>query len=193
MSDQEHSMMSDNAKLMGWVGYVIDSWATSLLPFLRFDFGKEFFGFQAVAVLILIPVYSLFWYPENPVPLFYYLCVFLGLLILHRARTFWRMAKGRYEGHSRYSGTPWMVFPYRRLSEFQVKLFAEPLHVILAGYLIESFSRPLGWYFINGGICLFLSQAVNEWSFRRQSTAMSDAVIEQEYVAEQFRRQRHES
>ena len=58
---QNRNFFEDAKGLMSWMTLIVQTLATSVQPFLHCRFGERYFGMQALAVLILIPLYSLCW------------------------------------------------------------------------------------------------------------------------------------
>lgn len=63
------------------LGFVIDAWATSLQVFLHCRFGERFFGPQAPAVLLLIPIYMVGWPHDDLRPMLLYLPAYLFMCL----------------------------------------------------------------------------------------------------------------
>lgn len=175
------------AAAMNVLGLLIRTWATSVEVLLHKRFGDRYFGVQAAAVLLLIPIYSLFWQGHDVLPLMCFMLVYLGAVMVARLDIVSRKRNGA-RIHSFYGGFPWYINARTKLSELQCKKYFEPLYVAAAGlglYLLGE--QPLGVYFVIAGACLFLSVAISDLEFERRAAAMNDQVIEQEYVAERFR------
>lgn len=163
--------------------------AVSLEVFLHTGIGERYLGMQAFAVLVLVPVYMLFWpgYDLRPMTAFWWAYfVMCGFVRLGAAV---RRKRGEH-GHSRYTGWPRGMTERAKLSELTVKRMFEPMYVLVCGYFIRQVNPPLGTYLMlaAGGLCI--SASANEAEQRMQVMDLNDAVIAQETVAEQFRQMR---
>jgi len=179
-----------HAATMNALGFVARTWATSIEVFFHKRVGDRYLGLNAAAVLLLIPIYSLFWQGYDLRPLMWFLMVYLGAVVIARLGVVTRK-RGGVRIHSFYSGYPRFMNGRSKLSEVQWKKCVEPFVSAFfgAGLYVQG-ERPLGAYLMIAGACLFISVAIAELQFQQRATAMNDQVIEQEYVAERFREMR---
>ncbi len=80
--------------------FLVNTWAVSIEVFLHKGIGSRYLGFQAAAVLGLIPIYSLFWEGYDIEPLMLFLVAYVLALLARR------LSKQQYSGHSFYCGFP---------------------------------------------------------------------------------------
>jgi hypothetical protein len=187
---QQQSSGPSHAATMNALGFVFRTWATSVEVLLHKRVGDRYLGLQAAAVLLLIPIYAMFWPGYDLRPLMWFLPVYLGGVAIARLD----VLTGKRNGlriHSFYSGYPRCMNRKTKMTELQCKRYFEPLYVASIGlglYLLGE--QPLGVYFMIAGACLFISVSMAQLQFEQRAKAMNDQVIEQEYVAERFREMR---
>jgi hypothetical protein len=175
---------------MNALGFVVRTWATSVEVLLHKRVGDRYLGLQAAAVLLLIPIYSMFWQGYNVGPLMWFLLVYLGAVAVARLNVVTRKRNG-IRIHSFYTGFPRCMNKRTKMTELRCKQYFEPLYVASAGlglYLLGE--QPLGAYLMIAGACLYISVTMAAIQFDQRAAAMNDQVIEQEYVAERFREMR---
>ena len=190
MSEQQPRGFFDDAKTgMVWLTFLVRVLATSVEPFRHRRFGSQYFGFQALAVFVLIPVYAACWEGHDIAPLFYFLAAFIVMCAVARFGTLVRYMRNDHE-HSRYSGYPRIMLMFPRLNELTVKRGIEPLLVLLAGIFTLPHSEPLGMYLIIAAFGLFSSVHLNYSYERQRAQDMYDAMIDQQNVTERFREMR---
>lgn len=166
--------------------------ACSVEPFLHKHFGVNYFGLQAFAVLIVAPVFGALAFPHhNLMPLM----VFLGLYLLAVLRAKGEAQRLRARGvniHTRFNGWPRSLkLSASAEQEQRCKSIGEPLLVGIWGTLIYlGFNQPLGAWLIFAACSLGVSNGMYRMRVQRQVDDMSDAMIEQEMLAEEVRRMR---
>jgi hypothetical protein len=172
--------------------FVCRIWAMSLEVFLHRDLGERYLGWNAAAVWVLVPLYLLGWQGYDCRPMVLFLPVYLAVCLAARAG----MARRRLRGeqcHSMYTGWPRFLGPKAKISELRMKQVWEPAVTMLLGWAVrDEFNAPLGTYLMIGGVCLFISVSTSTAVERMQALDLSDAVLEQEMVAERFREMRGE-
>jgi hypothetical protein len=169
--------------------FLVDAWATSAEVFLRREFGWNYIGAQAAAVVVLVPIFMMLWPGYDPRPLAWFLVAYLVMCVIARLQAGWRRMRGD-ANHSYYSGWPWLMGIFRRWSEVTVKRWVEPALVGILAALIGEHNAPLASYLVGSALCLFVSGHAREESVRKRVEAMKDAAIEQEIIAERFREMR---
>ncbi len=187
---QQQSSGPSYAATMNVLGLAVRTAATSLEVFFHKRVGDRYLGLNAAAVLLLIPIYSLFWQGYDLRPLMWFLVAYLGAVVIARLGVVTRKRNG-VRIHSFYSGYPRFMNGRSKLSEVQWKKCVEPFvsGFFGAGLYVQG-ERPLGAYLMIAGACLFISVAMAELQFHHRAMALNDQVIEQEYVAERFREMR---
>ena len=190
MDQQPQRGFLDDAKaVMGWMTLLVQTLATSVQPFLHCRFGERYFGFQALAVFVLIPVYAACWEGYDITPLFYFLAAFVVMCAVARIGMLVRYLRNDHE-HSRYSGYPRIMRLFPRLNELTVKRGIEPMLVFLVGIFTLPHSEPLGMYLIIAAFGLFSSVHLSFSYERQRAQDMYDVMIEQQNLTERFREMR---
>lgn len=171
-----------------FVELTVYGWVLSIEVFLRSHFGSRYIGAQGATVLLLVPVYAMFWEKSHDVrPLFLFLLAYLGLCLSHRLTMFWRTRNGE-DVHSRYTGKSHMQFKKVHISEVAVKKYVDPLVAIIGGLEIcWIWNVPLGVYVMIGGVLMHLSVVLQQRSIRQRSRDLNDSFIDHQQVSEQFR------
>lgn len=163
---------------------LVNAHASTLTPLSRTDFGSEGLGMPGFIGLFLILGWGCYF---NCYPMFIYFLVWMGVLLCQRVKTFINWRRGVIV-HTHYNGYPWIVrrfFP--RLSEPNAKA-VEAFAFFGIGGVIAQFIPPLGWYFMLGLPSILASEAIIVATTKRRLQAMRDAEIEQQYLAEMYRR-----
>ncbi len=184
---QQPSSGPNVAGMANAIGFLVHTWAASVEVFLRKDFGDRFLGIHAAAVLLLVPVFGVFWEGYDVRPLFWFVPVYLGAVAVARLGMAWRKRKGIHI-HSFYSGFPRCMKAHSRVSEVQFKRYFEPILAASTGVTFCIMGeQPLGVFLMIAGASVYLSVTMSELQFAQRAAAMNDQVIEQQYVAERFR------
>jgi hypothetical protein len=165
--------------------------AVSVEVFLHKGMGERYLGLQAAAVLLLVPVYSLFWPGYDLRPLMLFLPAYLVMCFVARAGIAARLKRGEH-CHSHYTGWPHGIKPGTKCSELTAKRVVEPAIVMMAGFLLRQFNPPLGTYLMFAAAGLLISVSASDAEQRTRSLDINDAVIDQEQVADRFREMRSE-
>ena len=189
-SNSQASHADDTRMGLNFLFVVARVWAISLEMFLHRDMGIRFPGGLGACVLLFVPLYGCFWEGHNLVPLFRFLIAYVAMCFLHRISAVRQSICGRSSGHSYYNGTPIVCRLFKNLPEDQAKQRVEPVLVISSGLLCLVWNQPLGCYLIGGAIALLMSEGVAGMVKRQRVLDMHDAIIEQQLLAEQFRKQR---
>jgi hypothetical protein len=168
--NNHHSGADDRTAALNILGLVLDTWATSLQVFLHHGFGERFFGPQAAAVLLLIPIYMVGWPHDDLRPILLYLPAYLAMCLVHRLDMAARRLRGEPPVHSRYNGSPVFMKWFGRMPEITVKTVMEPLLLFIAGALVRSDNRPFGTYLMIGAVCLFVQSHMGVTWMRIRAT-----------------------
>jgi len=172
----------------GVVTWVMEALATSVAVFLHYDFGKRYFGSQAALVLLIVPLFALFFPHDNVGPLFGFVVVYFCAVALHRGRRL--TGRTKWAGHSYYNGRPRLADLQPTWNESFIKRIIEPIFVISVGYGISRVNVPLGSYVAVAGFCLFFMESLNATLLADRAMDLNDAVLEQQHLAERFRQTR---
>jgi hypothetical protein len=163
--------------------------ATSAEVFLRRGFGERYFGLQAAAVLLAVPLYGLLWEGHDLSLLMLFLALYIAAWCTARIGITRRRIAGAIE-HSQYGGWPVLLSarPFRGMSELTAKRLVEPLFVLASGVGVAQVDPPLGSYLMlaAGGMAVSVRLAFGYQ--RARLVDMRDAFIEQKNLMERFRR-----
>lgn len=175
--------------MASWMTLLCQVLETSVVVFLRRGFGQRYFSKQAVLVIPLVLLYTLFWEGHDLRPLLVFLGLYMLCWAVARAGIIRRGIKGDVE-HSYYSGTPsvlrWKLFR-GRLSERRAKATVEPLLVFAFGLAFMDWNRPLGSYLLLAAGGMLMSMGIARSYERARLMDMRDSYIEQRSLAELFR------
>ncbi len=156
---------------------LITGMACCLLPLCRSGFGMGAFypgGLVALAIMFCYAGFS-----ECPEDMGVFFCLWLPLVLLHRARTLLRAVRGDYE-HSKYDGWPWLSMWLCRLpprQELAAKGIADPLLLLLAGLVLGMIRPKLGLFVSAGGVAVFAKAAIEHLVEMSHDRAQRDAEM----------------
>jgi hypothetical protein len=170
---------------LNWIAFISRTGAVTVEVFLHSRFGERYIAMEAVAALVLIPVFGLFWPDSDVLPLMQFMGVYLFMCLMARIGVTARRLRGNGE-HSRYTGYPHLVRMFG-LPEVAVKRFVEPIVVAFAGAVANPLNEPLGGYLMFAAVCLFISTNLDDMWTRTRAIDVHDAVIEQQMAARRFR------
>lgn len=153
-------------------------------------FGERYLGLQSGVAALLILLYPAFGEREDPRPLLVFLGCYLVMLQVVRVRTWWRSRRGTAQPHSFFTGTPRLMRLLGKVSEAKIKSLIEPTLVFFIGMITMYCSKPLGSYLMLASIGLFLTMDLALGFERKRAIDMHDSLIDQQNVAERFRRMR---
>jgi hypothetical protein len=183
---------SDTANNLNVLLFVAHAWATSVEVFLHTAPGSRYLGFQALAVLLLVPFNVLFWEGHDVRALLWFIPAYFLACIIARIGMLRRWRRGE-TCHSYYSGTPRLMGPKAKCTELTFKRFVEPVVLLAVGFLVRQLGEaPFGTYLMVAAACLFISVNAGIYCQQVQVMDMRDAVIGQEILAERFRESRRE-
>lgn len=173
---------------LAWLSQVLE---TSLAVFFRSGFGRRYLGGQALAVFLIVLVFSACWPNDDPRPLLWFLALYFVGCIWARLGTARQVRRGIIQ-HSYYSGTPqlmrWPII--RRMREATVKTLIEPLVVFFAAAYLMPLNEPLASYLLIAAIGQMLSQGMARSYEEQRLMNARDAYLEQQQLAERFRERR---
>lgn len=178
---------NDGRKFMMFGAIILSAITTTGHVFLHRGFGARFFGLQALAPLLIIPAFGLFFPGHDQTALLTFLAVYLVTVFGLRIESIFRRPKECV--HSRYDGTPYLsqVPLFRRLSELTIKRFIEPCMLGLIATWVLSWDQPLGFYLLMAAfVCLATANSAEAYE-RMRAREATDALIEQQQVGERIR------
>jgi hypothetical protein len=187
MNNEGYMPPEEQNKVMnGFIWVIVRAFATSVTVFLRHNFGEAYLGPQAVAVLLIIPLFAGSFPGHDQVPILYFLGAYLCMCLYSRLCVLRRWWQGiRY--HSQYSGTPWLLGVISTFSEPIVKTWIEPPLTILLGYCLLDWNDPLGSWIFYSGIALWIIELQSAWNSYQDLRGMRDSYLEQLYMNRRFR------
>jgi hypothetical protein len=158
--------------------------ALTVEVFLHCGFGSRYVGCGFVGIPIIF-CFALHFADQHPLPLLCYLAAYGVMWLIAAICTLIRCWGGRDTVHSRYTGRPylWRLLP--NWNEENVK-HGEAVAVILLGYAIHHFNRPLGDYLMIAAALVLLRGYSLVAQRRERAIQMKDSVIEQGLIAERF-------
>jgi hypothetical protein len=166
--------------------FICQTWSTSIEVFLHRDMGERYLGLQAFCVVLLVPIFGLFWEGYDLEPLFLFISAYMVMCYVNRVQMVARRKRGE-QCHSRYSGWPRFLGPKAKFSEMTMKRIVEPVITLLIGAVVRDSNAPLGTYLMLGAVAMFITVSASQQAHRAQAQEMYDAVAEQEMVADTFR------
>ena len=155
-------------------------------PILRTQFCLRYFGIQSLCGLFAVPLWTLLWPEEDPLPVWLFWALFVLMQLRCRIESSLMAARGQFI-HSRYNGRPRLAFIFRRTDEVKLKAGFEPLLVMVTGVLLMPVSQPLGSYLLVAGFCLLVNHAAIESVERARAMEIHDAMLEQQDLAARVR------
>lgn len=148
-------------------------------------FGVRYFGIQALAGLVNIPLWMLFWPGASPLCLILFGLAVLAMMAYTRARMVMRR-EHRPMFHSRYSGQPRLARVFGIHREQAIKCVAEPLAVFLTGGLVSTLDAPLGTYLMASAAGLWASANIIEAVIRARVVDLNDQMLENREVFDRW-------
>jgi hypothetical protein len=164
---------------------VMAALAASAWPFCRIRFGREGLGLAALLAGGLMLLVGCFAQADE---MFAFLFAWLLAVIYQRAMTV-SMEKKGIRQHSRYTGFPWicMLLTFGRMPEEKAK-FLEPFICAGVAALFYNYGHPvLGGYLFACALGLVVVSSMQDRLRQVRLTAMEDAMMEQQAMAEALR------
>ena len=161
--------------------------------FFRKHFGERYFNtLRTVAVFPIMLVYCVFWGGYDLRPILYCLLGYIVMSFIHQ-RNIARRRRRRINGlggpviHSYYNGVSRLARFFPKMDEVRIKAFAEPLCLLIAGFVCMIFSPPLGWLFIWTALAMVIHSGLLNARDENKVLDLTDAAMEGEMLAERFR------
>jgi len=170
------------------VAFVARSFAMICEVFMHFGFGSRYLGLHAMAGMLLIPLWAVFWPGRDPSLLLFFWFAYLLALGAARAGIIRSIRRGD-KIHSRYNGTPTLLRKRPHLNEVAVKRIVEPIVAMVGGIVLAGLVDPvLGSFLIAAGIGLLIDSNLTEAVQQARAQDTFDAMLEQEQLAHRVRR-----
>ncbi|HZL38107.1 MAG TPA: hypothetical protein VFC78_22515 [Tepidisphaeraceae bacterium] len=171
---------------LNFLWLAVNGYATGILPFIRKDFGTDFFRLNA---LIALGVMLLFGAMENSDDMLTYMFVWALVVAAQRLDAARAVKKGKII-HSRYVGDSWLAYKLAPKSRRKtVQMLIEPAICLIAGVLIIPYSPGVGKYLIVGCFAVLMFNGMQRAVMEQRVRRMHDAHIEQQATARMFRGQ----
>lgn len=189
-NDQQQSSLRDQFRSMDyWAMLLCRSMALPAEVFLRHGFGRDYMGMHAGIALLLLLLWPALMPEFNPLGHFLFIPAFLFMCGWTNVTGAIRRRRG-YACHSRYTGTPRLMWVFRTWNEVSVKKWIEPTVVILAGALLLYVSVPLGMFFLASSVAMTNCIATDLAQEQSRAQDMLDSYLEQQVIADRFRQMR---
>ena len=178
--------IQDTKAMLNGLMFLCMSYSTSVEVFLHRNMGERYLGFQAVAVLLLVPLHTVFMETRDPELTAWFLLFYLLFCFVQRCNMWERRKRGQFE-HSQYNGYPLLRGEKATISEIAVKTWAEPGLVALVGLLLCQHDRAFGTFIMTCGASMCIKGLVGYQLREAEVTDMRDSMIEQQQKANRFR------
>jgi hypothetical protein len=166
--------------------HLVNGYATGILPFIRKDFGTQFFGINAVVALFVM---LLFGAMENSDDMLRYMFVWAVFVAIQRLDAARAIRRGKIN-HSRYVGDSWIASKLAPKSKRKtMQMLIEPAICLIAGVLICPHSPGVGKFLIVGCFAVLMFNGMQRGVMQQRVRGMHDAHIEQQATARMFRGQ----
>jgi len=157
--------------------------ATCIWPFMRKDFGREFFGMNALYAILLMTVMAGL---GNSPAMVWYFFAWIGMVACQRARTFQLVRQGWRE-HSKYWGYPALAMTIPGISQNAALMVVEPMICMIGGTLLCYLDTTVGGFVILGMFSGMVVTGVEAERDRKAVMAMEDAEIDMQRRARMYR------
>jgi hypothetical protein len=184
--------IQESKNFLSWVHFIARALAMSVELFLHRggSFGQRYLGPQGLVAAAIMFVFPVFWPQSDPMPLMWMLITYLALWMLAKGRIAARRAKGDTEVHSYYTGRPRLMRSTGGRGEIRIKRTLEPALVMVTGMVVLGVNEPLGAYLLLAGVGLGISVNASLQQERMRALDMQDALMEQRWITELWRRGR---
>ena len=167
--------------------FVADCLATCLTLFIRRNYGTQAFGFNAVAAFVILLLVAS---DANDLLMTWMWISWCILLIVHRVQTFQNWRRG-IRLHSQYAGDPTIAM--RFLRDPAHARWLEPFLCLGVAVCMIPFSQITAAFVFWGAVALLVRTSMDREVHRKRVRHLLDAEIEQEFLVEQWQRQRRKS
>ena len=172
-----------------WALFFFQVYSTAIEVFIHHSIGHRYLGFQALAVLMVVPLHTLFFRTNDPSMTAVFLIFYLGACILQRCGQLSRRLKGVVV-HSQYNGYPWLMTERAKVSETTVKTWYEPGLIALLGLMLRQSDHANGSFLMYCAFAMCVKNLVGQHLVHEELADMNDSLIEQQHMAERFRQSR---
>lgn len=174
---------SDSAN---WVFTIAHVWSLPWELLLRKNFGWRYIDIYVLVAMIWPPLFACLLFPQyDPRWSLWMFWGLLALTIYHRLA----QLRNRWKGvvlHSQYPGYP--IFCRPSWDEMWFKRQREPLLILCLSFLSIGISPSLFLFSMGSFFAVIVKRLMCEFYQEQRAADMQDAIIEQQSLAEQFRR-----
>ena len=176
----------DTKAMLNWLMFAVMSYSTAMEVILHRNLGHRYLGFQAVAVLFLVPLHTVFMETRDPSLTAWFLLFYVLCCGAQRCNMWERRKRGQFE-HSQYNGYPWLRGEKSNVSELAFKTWCEPGIVAFGGLMLCDLDRAFGSFIVTCGASMCIKGLVSHQLRATETTDMRDSMIEQQQRADRFR------
>lgn len=163
--------------------------AGSVQVFLRSGYGDRALGLAHGLGVVFIVFYALLWPPEHWASVWIFLVLSVLMLNIHRIGVLRRRwFKRGPEIHSRYEGRSVLHWVLPRMSEWSIKIYAEPLLVFLVAALLVGTCPAVATYLFIASVLMSVENSAERRRLRLKAQDMNDAMINQQLTIGEFNR-----
>lgn len=186
---QPVDMVQDTKNAINWFFAGVNVYSTAIEVFLHRDMGHRYLGFQAVAVLLVVPLHTLFFQTHAPEDTAWFLLFYVLCCFAQRCRM-WDRRKTGVVIHSQYNGYPWLRGQNSKISEAAFKTWVEPALVGGLGLMLRRADEANGSFLLFCAFSMCVKNLVGQHLVHEELSDMNDSLIEQQHMAERFRQSR---
>ena len=169
------------------VYFCLSVWALPLELLLHRNFGRRFIDWTALLAAIWPFIFAKLVAPDvDPSWAMWTFWIVLILAAMHKGRAIELERRGPV-CHSAYCGEPWLG-QLLRIDEISWKVLWEPLACIAAGLALMNVEYSLGYFLAGSGVALRTKNWLRDHHAREALADLNDAYIDQQVLAERFRR-----
>ncbi len=183
---QQPEPFADLRRGLNFLWMAAEGYATGILPFIRKDFGTNFFGLNALIALVVMLLFGAMDHSDDMLIYMFTWVLFVTAQRLDSARA----ARKGAVIHTRYAGDSWLAYKLAPKSKRKtIQMLIEPGICLAAGLLIVPYSPGVGKYLIVGCFAVFLFNGMLRGVMEQRVRQMHDAYIVNTATARAFRGQ----
>ena len=179
-------MIQDTKNAINWLMFFVQIYSTAIEVFLHRDMGHRYLGFQALAVLLVVPLHTFFFQTRAPDDTAWFLLFYLICCFAQRCNQ-WDRRKSGVVIHSHYNGYPWLRGARSNVSEIAFKTWVEPLVMAFLGLLLRQSDAANGCFLMYCAFAMCVKNLVGQYLLHEELTDMRDNMLEQQHLADRFR------
>ncbi len=183
---QPSNMVEDTKNAINWLMIFVHIYSTAIEVFLHLDMGHRYLGFQAAAVLLVVPLHTFFFKTRDPSATAWFLLFYLLACFAQRCNH-WDRRKSGVVIHSYSNGYPWLRGMKSKVSEIAFKTWVEPTVVAVLGVLLRQYDEANSSFLLTCAAAMCFKNLVGQHINYEEVTDMHDSLIEQQQKADRFR------